>query len=84
VQGKQPDLAHSTPYLSNTSTSNNMGTLFPDSTTAPVNMGVLGNTSTPHPGSTSGNIIYVDASSPYPRGTSMANLGVFLLLAYLT
>jgi hypothetical protein len=54
-----------------------MGTLFPGSTTAPGNTGVLANTSTPHPGSTSGNVIYVDASSPYPGSTSMGNLGVF-------
>jgi hypothetical protein len=41
------------------------------------NTRVLANTSTPHLGSTSGNVIYVDASSPYPRSTSMGNLGVF-------
>jgi hypothetical protein len=76
TQGKQPDLAHSTPYPGNTFVSGNMGTLFPGSTTAPGNTGVLANTSTPHPGSTSGNIIYVDASSPYSRSTSMGNSGV--------
>jgi hypothetical protein len=67
VQGKQPDLAHSTPY-----------------TVAPGNMGVLANMSTPHLGSTSSNVIYVDANSPYPGSTSMGNPGFFLLLAYLT
>jgi hypothetical protein len=51
---------------------------------APGNMRVLANTSTPHPGSTSGNVIYVDANSPYSESTSMGNPGVFLLLAYLT
>jgi hypothetical protein len=58
--GKQPDLAHSTPYM-----------------VAPGNTGVLTNTSTTHPGSTSGNVIYVDASSPYPGSTSMGNPGLF-------
>jgi hypothetical protein len=66
-----------TPYQGNTSTPGNMGTLYPSSTTAPGNMGVLAKTSTSHPGSTLGNIIYVDASSPYPRSTSMGNPGVF-------
>jgi hypothetical protein len=63
AQGKQPDLAYST--------------LFPGSTTSSCNTVVLANTSTPHPGSTSGNVIYVDASSPYPGSTSMGNPGVF-------
>jgi hypothetical protein len=67
----------STPYLGNTSASGNIGTLFPGSTTTPGNTGVLANTSTPHTGSTSGNVIYVDASSPYSGSTSMGNLGVF-------
>jgi hypothetical protein len=44
---------------------------------APGNMGVLANTSTPHPGSTSGNVIYVDTNSPYPGSTSMGNPGFF-------
>jgi hypothetical protein len=48
AQGKQLDLAHSTPYTDATS-----------------NMGALANASTPHPGSTSGNVIYIDAKSPY-------------------
>jgi hypothetical protein len=63
AQGKQPNLAHSTPY-----------------TVAPGNTGVLANTSTPYTvatGNTSGNVIYVDASSPYPGSTSMDNSGVF-------
>jgi hypothetical protein len=67
AQGKQSDLAPSTPY-----------------TVALGNTGVLVNTSTPHPGSTSGNIIYIDANSPYSGSTSMGNPGFFLLVAYLT
>jgi hypothetical protein len=60
AQGKQSDLAHSTPYM-----------------VAPGNVEVLANTSTLHPRSTSGNVIYVDAISPYPWSTSMGNLEVF-------
>jgi hypothetical protein len=90
-QGRQPIGSPSTPYLGNTSAlgnigtpypgntsaPGNMGTLFPDSTTALGNTGGLANNSTPHPGSSSGNVIYVDASLPYSRSTSMGNLGVF-------
>jgi hypothetical protein len=54
-----------------------MGTLYPGSTTAPGNTGVFANTSAPHPGSTSGNVIYVDASSSYSGSTSMGNPEVF-------
>jgi hypothetical protein len=54
-----------------------MGTLYPGSITAPGNMRVLANTSTSHPGSTSGNVIYVDASLLYPGSTSMGNPGIF-------
>jgi hypothetical protein len=50
-----------------------MGTLYPGSTTAPGNTGVLANISTSHSGSTLGNIIYVDASSPYLGSASMGN-----------
>jgi hypothetical protein len=77
AQGKQPDLAHSTPYPGNTSAPGNMGTLFLGTTTAPRNTRVLANTSTSHPGSTSGNVIYVDASSPYMGSTSIGNPGGF-------
>jgi hypothetical protein len=77
VHGKHPDLAHSTPYLGNTSAPGNMGTLFLGTTTAPGNTGVLASTSTSHPGSTSGNVIYVAASSPYMGSTSMGNPGGF-------
>jgi hypothetical protein len=69
AQGKQPIGSHSTPYPGNTSAPGNMGTLYPGSTTAPGNVGVLANTSTSHPSSTSGNIIYVDASSSHPGST---------------
>jgi hypothetical protein len=41
------------------------------------NMGVLANMSTPHLGSSLGNVIYLDANSPYPGSTSMGNLGGF-------
>jgi hypothetical protein len=54
-----------------------MGTLYLGSTTAPGNTWVLANTSTSHPGSTSDNVIYVDASLPYPGSTSMGNPGFF-------
>jgi hypothetical protein len=55
-QGKQPDLAHSTPY------------------TVAWGNWIL---HLPHPGSTLGNVIYIDANSPYPGRTSMCNLGFF-------
>jgi hypothetical protein len=42
-------------------------------TVAPGNTGVLANTSTPHPRSTSGNVIYVDANSPNLGSTFMGN-----------
>jgi hypothetical protein len=54
-----------------------MGTIYPGSTTIFGNMGGSANTSTSHLGSTSGNVIYVDASSLYPGSTSMGNLGGF-------
>jgi hypothetical protein len=46
-------------------------------TVALGNKGVLANTSTPHPGCISGNVIYVDANSPYPGSTSVGNPGFF-------
>jgi hypothetical protein len=55
-----------------------MGTLYPGNITASVNPGNIASTSTLHPGNTSGNIIYVDASSPYPWVVSMGNLGTSL------
>jgi hypothetical protein len=55
-----------------------MGTLYPGNTTALGNSGNIASTSTLHPGNTSGNAIYVDASSLYLGGVSMGNLGSFL------
>jgi hypothetical protein len=77
AKGKQPIGSPSTPYPGNTSAPGNMGTFYPGSTTAPGKTGVLANTSTSRSGSTLGNAIYVDASSPYPRSTTMGNLGFF-------
>jgi hypothetical protein len=50
-----------------------MGTLYLGNTTAPGNPGNIASTSTLHSGNTLGNVIYVDACSPYPRGVSMGN-----------
>jgi hypothetical protein len=52
-----------------------MGTLYPGNTIALGNPGNIASTSTLHPGNTSGNVIYVDASSPYSGGVSMENPG---------
>jgi hypothetical protein len=84
-QGKHSDLEPSTPYPGSTSAPGNMGTLYPGNTTASSNPGNVGGTSTSHPGNTSGNVIYVDANSPYTGGVSMGNLGSFLTanLSYL-
>jgi hypothetical protein len=62
-QDKQPVVEPSTPYLGSTSAQGNTGTLYPGNTTAPGNIATA---STLHPDNTSGNVIYVDASSPYP------------------
>jgi hypothetical protein len=45
--------------------------LYLSNTTAPGNLGDIASTNTLH----SGNVIYVDASSPYPGGVYMGNLG---------
>jgi hypothetical protein len=70
VQGesrdKQPVVEPSTPYSGSTSALGNMGTLYLGNTTAPGDPGKIPSTCTLHPGNTSGNVIYVDASSPYP------------------
>jgi uncharacterized alkaline shock family protein YloU len=66
-QGKQPDLEPGS-----------TGTLYPGNTTASGNPGNVASTSTLHLGSTSSNVIYVDASSPYSGVVSMGNLGNFL------
>jgi hypothetical protein len=65
-QGKQPDLDPSTPYPGSKSAPGNTGSLYP---------GNIASTSTLHLGNTSGNVIYVDASLPYPGGVSMGSLG---------
>jgi hypothetical protein len=49
--------------------------LYLGSTTTPFNPRNIASTSTLHPGNTSGNAIYVDASSSYPGGVLMENLG---------
>jgi hypothetical protein len=75
--GKQLDLKPSTPYPGSTSALGNTGTLYPSNTTTSGNPGNVAGTSTSHPGNTSGNVIYVDANSPYTEGVSMGNLGSF-------
>jgi hypothetical protein len=67
-QGKQPDLEPSTPYPGSTSAPGNMGTFYPGNTTASGNPGNIASISTLHPGNTSGNVIYIDASSLYLGG----------------
>jgi hypothetical protein len=61
-------VSHSTPYPGSTSAPGNTGTLYPGNTTGTGNLGNIASTSTLHPGNTLGNVIYVDASSPYPWG----------------
>jgi hypothetical protein len=75
--GKQSDLEPSIPYLGITSTPGNTGTLYLGNTTTSGNPCNVAGTSTSHMGNTSGNVIYVDANSPYTRGVSMENLGSF-------
>jgi hypothetical protein len=58
-----------------TSALSNMVTLYLGNTTTPGNLGNIASTSTLHPGNTSGNVIYIDASLPYPGGVPMGNLG---------
>jgi hypothetical protein len=74
-QGKQSDLEPSTPYPGSTSASGNTGTLYLGNITASGNLGNIASTSTLHPGNTLGNVIYVDASSPYLEGVSIGNSG---------
>jgi hypothetical protein len=68
VQGESKDkqsvVKPSTPYSGSTSASGNTGTLYPGNTTALGNSGNISSTSTLHLGNASGNVIYVDASSP--------------------
>jgi hypothetical protein len=77
-QGKQSDLEPSTPYPGSTSTPGNTGTLYPGNTTTSGNPGNVACTSTSHPSSTSGIVIYVDTNSPYMGGASMGKPGSFL------
>jgi uncharacterized alkaline shock family protein YloU len=72
-QGKQPVAEPSTPYPGSTSAPGNVGTLYSGNTTALGNPSNIASTSTLHPGNTSGNVIYIDASSPYSGGVSMGN-----------
>jgi hypothetical protein len=65
-QGKQPIAESSTPYPGSTSAPGNTCTLYLGNTTAPGNLSNIASTNTLHPGNTSGNVIYIDASSPYP------------------
>jgi hypothetical protein len=62
---KQLDLEPSTPYPGSTSAPGNTGTFYLGNTTASGNSGNIAGTCTSHPGNTSGNVIYVDANSPY-------------------
>jgi hypothetical protein len=65
-QGKQPVAESITPYPGRSSTPGNTGMLYVGNTTGLGNPGNIASTSTYHPGNTSGNVIYIDASSPYP------------------
>jgi hypothetical protein len=65
--GKLSNLEPSTPYPGSTSAPVNTGTLYPGNTTASGNPGNIAGTSTSHPGNNLGNVIYVDANSPYRR-----------------
>jgi hypothetical protein len=49
--------------------------LFLGNTTALFNPGNIAGTTTLHKGNTSGNVIYVDARSPYLGGVSIGNPG---------
>jgi hypothetical protein len=75
-QGKQPDLEPSAPYPGSTSAPGNTGTIYPGNTTASGNPSNIASTTTLHVGNILGNVIYVDASSPYPGGVLMGNLGI--------
>jgi hypothetical protein len=77
-QGKQPDLEPSTPYSGSTLALSTTGTLYSRNTTASGNPGNIASTTTLHPDNTSSNVIYIDASSLYPGGVSMGNLGTSL------
>jgi hypothetical protein len=76
-QGKQPDLEPSTPYPCSTSALGNTCTFYLSNSSALGNPGNIASTSTSHPGKNSGNVISIDASSPYLGGVSMGNPGNF-------
>jgi hypothetical protein len=77
-QDKQPIVEPTTHYLGSTSTPCSTSKHYLGNTTAPGNSGNIASTSTLHPSNTSGNIIYVDSTSPYPGCVSMGNPGSFL------
>jgi hypothetical protein len=82
--GKQPVVEPSTPYPGSTSAPGNTGTLYLGNNTAPGNPGNIASTSTLHLGNTLGNVIYVDASSPYPRVFQWEIRVALRVLIYLT
>jgi hypothetical protein len=55
----------------------NTGTLYLGNTTTSDNTGSIASTSTFHSSNTLGNVIYVDASSPYPGGCFDGKSGYF-------
>jgi hypothetical protein len=81
---KQPVVEPRTPYPCTTSTLGNTGTLYMGNTTALGNPGNIASTSTLHTGNTSGNVIYVDASSLYPGVFRWEIWVAFRQLIYLT
>jgi hypothetical protein len=52
--------------------------LYQGNTTASGNPGNIASRKASHPGNTLGNVVYFDASSPYPGGVSMGNPDSFL------
>jgi hypothetical protein len=67
-QGKQPDLEPNTPYPCSTSALGNTCTFYLSNSSASGNPGNIASTSTSHLGNNSGNVISIDASSPYLGG----------------
>jgi hypothetical protein len=67
-----------------TSTLSNTGMLYLGNTTAPGDLGNIASASTFHPGNTLGNVIYVDASLPYPGVFRWEIKVAFQLLIYHT
>jgi hypothetical protein len=83
-QGKQPVAKPSTPYPGRTSALGNTGTLYPGNTTMPGDPSNIASKCTLHLGNTSGNVIYVDATSLYLGGSRWEIRVAFRLLIYLT